>query len=178
MAHAADANEFLEISGNELGAVVCDDSRAHPGEFFQGALKDDFNIGLGQGFADLPVNDIPAVAVQDAQKVVEGAGNAEVGQIHVPVGRDASPAVGSLCLYPWPTGFSDGRLLPASIPDTRWPGSPQRHWSRASRTWLCDSHRSCARERPYDGFSFPSFNGGNQRNTQRKHDAAITASKG
>lgn len=48
MAHAAYANELLEIPGNELGSIVRDDFRAHAGELLPSPLKDDFHILLSQ----------------------------------------------------------------------------------------------------------------------------------
>ena len=42
MGHAGDADELLEVLGDELGAVVGDDAWRDAGEFFAGALDDGF----------------------------------------------------------------------------------------------------------------------------------------
>lgn len=57
MGEPGDADEFLEVLGDELGAVVTDDAGFGRGEFFQGALEDDFNVGFCHGLAQLEVND-------------------------------------------------------------------------------------------------------------------------
>ena len=44
-------DEFLEVFGNELRAVIGDDARFVMGIFFDGALEDDFDVGLGHGVA-------------------------------------------------------------------------------------------------------------------------------
>lgn len=57
MGEPGDAHEFLEVLGDELGAVVTDYAGFVRGEFFQGALEDDFNLGFGHGRAQLEVDD-------------------------------------------------------------------------------------------------------------------------
>ena len=66
MRHAADADELLEVLGDELGAIVGDDPRRLAWELFPGALDDRFDVGFRHALADLPVNDVAAVAVQNA----------------------------------------------------------------------------------------------------------------
>lgn len=83
--HAADADELLEVPGDELGAVVGDDSRRDAGKFLPRPLDDLLDVGLGHGFADLPVDGESATAIEEAAQVVEGAGDVEVGDINVPV---------------------------------------------------------------------------------------------
>ena len=85
MGHAADADEFLEVLGEELGSVVGDDSGSDTGVTLLPLLNNLFDVGLGHSFADVPVDDGAAGAVEDGAKVVEGAGDVEVGDVDVPV---------------------------------------------------------------------------------------------
>ena len=64
--HAGDADELLEVLGDELGAVVGDDAGLGVGVGFAGALDDGFHVGFLHFFADFPVNDEAAAAVEDA----------------------------------------------------------------------------------------------------------------
>ena len=57
MGEPGDADEFLEVFGDELGAVVTDNAGLGRGEFFQGALEDGFDISFGHGRAQFEVND-------------------------------------------------------------------------------------------------------------------------
>jgi transposase-like protein len=83
--HAAEADEQVEVAGEELGAVVGDGARLRAGVFLQAALEDELNVGLLHLFLDLPVDDEPAEAVEDGTEVVEGAGEIEIGDVDVPV---------------------------------------------------------------------------------------------
>jgi len=85
MRHAADADELLEIPGDELGAVVADDPRRHVGELLACPLDDLFDIGLGHCLAHLPVDEEAAATIQEATQVVKRAGDVEVGDIDMPV---------------------------------------------------------------------------------------------
>ncbi len=66
MGHAHDADEFLEVLGDELGAVVADDARPGVGDHFASALDDGGHVGFFHGFADFPVDDGSAVAIEEA----------------------------------------------------------------------------------------------------------------
>ena len=85
MGEPGDADEFLEVFGDELGAVVTDDAGFGVGEFFQGALEDGFDIGLCHGRAQLEVDDGARASVEDRAEVVKGAADVDVGDIDVPV---------------------------------------------------------------------------------------------
>ena len=65
MGEPGDADEFLEVFGDELGAVVADDAGLGRWEFFQGALEDDFDVGFGHGLAQLEVDDEARASVKD-----------------------------------------------------------------------------------------------------------------
>ena len=83
--HAVDADEFLEVLGDKLGAVVGDDSGARLEERFLGPLQDNIDVGLGHCLADLPVGDVAATPVEHAAQVVKRPANIDVRDIHVPV---------------------------------------------------------------------------------------------
>ena len=57
MGQTGDADELFEIASNELRSVVGDDSRFGVRIFFQAALQNDLDVGLGHGLAQLPVYD-------------------------------------------------------------------------------------------------------------------------
>ncbi len=46
MSHAAEADELVEVAGDELRAVVGDHSGMSVGEFFPRSLEDDLDISL------------------------------------------------------------------------------------------------------------------------------------
>ena len=85
MSHSADPDELLEILGDELRPVVRDDPGPLVGEALAGPLDDRLDLGLGHALADLPVDDEPAVAVEEAAEVEERAGDVDVGDVDVPV---------------------------------------------------------------------------------------------
>jgi len=76
--HAADADELLEVAGDELGAIVGDDPRRDARELLTGALDDLLDVGLGHGFTDLPVNGKAATTIQEATQVIERASDVQV----------------------------------------------------------------------------------------------------
>jgi len=49
------------------------------------APENDLHVRLGHPFAQIPMHDGPAIAVQHAAQVIECAGDVDVGDIHVPV---------------------------------------------------------------------------------------------
>lgn len=85
MSHAADPDELLEVPGDELRPVVRDDPGPLAGEAFAGPLEDRLDLGFGHALAELPVDDEPAAAVEQAAEVEEGAGDVDVGDVDVPV---------------------------------------------------------------------------------------------
>src|SRR5215831_1950088 len=85
MSHSTDSDELLEILGDELRPVVRDDPGPLVGEALTGPLDDRLDLGLGHALLDLPVDDEPAVAIEEAAEREERAGNVDVGDIDVPV---------------------------------------------------------------------------------------------
>ena len=83
--HAGDADELLEVLGDELRAVVGDDAWRGAGVGFAGALQDGFHVDFLHFLADFPVDDEAAAAVEDGAEEVKGAGDVEVADIDVPV---------------------------------------------------------------------------------------------
>ena len=110
MGHAAEANELLKIFGDELGAVVADNPGFFSGELFPRPLDNRLDILLGHAFADLPMDDEAAIAVQQRAEIVKGAAQVEVADINVPV------PVPTLWLYE--TGSFLGRRACAVIKST------------------------------------------------------------
>src|SRR5512135_69302 len=85
MSHPADADELLEVPGDELRAIVRDDPRPLARVLLASPLDDRLHLGFGHRLADLPVDDEPAVAVQDAAQEEEGPAAVEIGDVDVPV---------------------------------------------------------------------------------------------
>src|SRR4051794_26552284 len=110
MGHAADADELLEVLGEELRAVVADEARRGAGELFAAALDDGLHVGFLHFLADFPVNDETAAPVKDGAEEVKGAGDVEVTHIDVPV------LVGLQRLYEAGTFFGGRGRLPGQQP--------------------------------------------------------------
>ena len=85
MRHPADADELLEVPGDELGTVVGDEPGMLIRILLARPLEDDLHLGFLHGLADLPVHDKAAVAVEDAAQEEEGPADVEVGDVDVPV---------------------------------------------------------------------------------------------
>jgi hypothetical protein len=77
MGHTRDADELLEVPGDELWSVVGDDPRFCFWVFLPRSLQNDFNFRFGHRFPQIPMNDRTAVAVQDAAQVVERRANVQ-----------------------------------------------------------------------------------------------------
>src|SRR6266511_4327580 len=85
MSHSTDPDELLEILGDELRPVVRDDPRARIGKSFPCPLDDCLDVGLGHALSDLPMDDEPAAAVEEAAEVKERPGDVDVGDVDMPV---------------------------------------------------------------------------------------------
>ena len=85
MGHTGQADEFLEVLGDELWSVVADDAWPRVGEFFTGTLQDGFHVDFLHFVADFPVDDEAAVAVEDRAQEIKRAGDIEVADVHMPL---------------------------------------------------------------------------------------------
>ena len=85
MGKSRHANEFLEITGNELRAIVRNDARASAGIFFHRPLDDCLHLFLGHGSADFMMDDCTGTAVQDRAKIIKGASNVDVTHVDMPM---------------------------------------------------------------------------------------------
>ena len=85
MRHAAESNERLEVLGDKLRAVVADNPRRPFGELLSRPLDDRLDVLLGHAFADLPMHDEAAIAVQERAEVVKRAAEIEVAYIDMPM---------------------------------------------------------------------------------------------
>src|SRR5947209_837025 len=85
MGHTTDPDELLEVLGDELRPVVRDDPGPRAGDLLPRALDDRLDLGLGHALTDLPVDDEPAAAVEEAAEVEEGPGDIDVRDVDVPV---------------------------------------------------------------------------------------------
>src|SRR5262249_41756044 len=85
MSHSADPDELLELLGDELWPVVRDDPGALAGEALAGPLDDRLHLGLGHALAELPGDDEPTGAIEEAAEVIERPGDVDVRDIDVPV---------------------------------------------------------------------------------------------
>src|SRR5262249_49027656 len=85
MCHTADADELLEVPGDELRPVVRDDQGPRVGEPLARPLDDRLDFGFGHALPDLPVDDESTVAVEEAAEVEERPGDIDVRDINMPV---------------------------------------------------------------------------------------------
>ena len=53
--------------------------------YLSGSLQNDFDFRFGHRFPQIPMDDRPAIAIQNAAQVVERAAHVDVGNIDVPV---------------------------------------------------------------------------------------------
>ena len=85
MRHARDANEFLEIAGNELRTIVRDDAWLRFRVFFLGAFENDFDIRFPHRLTQIPMHEETAEPIQNAAQVIERAAQVDVGNVDMPV---------------------------------------------------------------------------------------------
>ena len=85
MRHARDADELLEIAGNELRAVVGDDSRFRFRVLLLGSLQDHFDISFSHRLAQIPMHEETTETVQNAAQVIERAAQVDVGNVDMPM---------------------------------------------------------------------------------------------
>ena len=85
MRHARDANELLEIAGNELRTIIRDDAWLRFRVLFLGAFENYFDIRFPHRLAQIPMHEESTEAVQNAAQVIERAAQVDVGNIDMPV---------------------------------------------------------------------------------------------
>lgn len=85
MGHAGQADERLELLGDELRPMVGDDARRGAGMQFTGALQDRLHVSFRHRSADVPMHDETTATVEHAAQEVEGAADIEVRDIDVPM---------------------------------------------------------------------------------------------
>src|SRR5215469_16396213 len=83
--HARDANELLEITSNELQAIVGDDSRLRFRVLLLGSLHDHFDISFSHGLTQIPMHEETTESIQNAAQVIEGAAQVDVGNVDMPM---------------------------------------------------------------------------------------------
>jgi len=85
MGHAGHANELLEIFGDELRTVVGDDAWCGVWEGLTSPLKNRFHVVFLHFFADFPVNQKAAKAIQNRAQEVKCARQIEMTDVDMPV---------------------------------------------------------------------------------------------
>src|SRR5438874_447135 len=98
MSHSADPDELLEALGDELRPVVGDDPGPRVGIPLACPLDDRLDLGFGHALTDLPVDDEPAAAIEQAAEGEERAGDVDVGDVDVPVLMHAERLLEALAL--------------------------------------------------------------------------------
>src|SRR5215831_730077 len=86
MGHPRDADELLEVSGDELRSVVGDDPWFCLRILLPSSLQDDFDFRFGHRFPQIPMDDRTAKAIQNAAQVVEGTAHVDVGNRYANAG--------------------------------------------------------------------------------------------
>ena len=85
MRHTRDADEFLEILGNKLWAVIGNDPWSGFRKALFGALKDDLHIHFRHLFPDLPMNDEATASIENTAQIIECATDVDIRNIHMPM---------------------------------------------------------------------------------------------
>ena len=81
MRHARDADELLEIAGNELRTIVRDNAGLRFRVLFLGAFENYFDISFAHRLAQIPMHEETAEAIQNAAQIIEGAAQVDVGTL-------------------------------------------------------------------------------------------------
>src|ERR1700736_3533500 len=71
MRYPTDADEFFEVFGNELWAVVGNDSGLRMGKLLASPLENNLYFGFLHRLPDFPVHDVATGAVQHTAQVIE-----------------------------------------------------------------------------------------------------------
>src|SRR5271157_1810417 len=83
--HARDADELLEIAGNELRAIVRDDAWLRFRVLLLGAFENYFDIRFPHRLPQIPMDEETTEPIQDAAQVIERAAQVDVGNVDMPV---------------------------------------------------------------------------------------------
>ena len=78
MSHPRYANKSLEVFCNELGAIITNDPRTNAGEQLSRPLNHQGHVISGHRFADIPVHNVAATAIENADEVVNRTAGVEV----------------------------------------------------------------------------------------------------
>jgi hypothetical protein len=78
MSHARYANEFLEVLCNELGTIITNHPRTTAGKQFSRPLNHQVHISFGHRFPDIPVHNVAATSIENADEVVKCTADIEV----------------------------------------------------------------------------------------------------
>src|SRR5947209_2093998 len=84
MSRPAGPDELLEVLGDGLRAVARDDPGPRGGIPLAGPPDDRPDVPLGHRFADPPVDEVPAAAVEQAAQGEERPGEVDVRGVAVP----------------------------------------------------------------------------------------------
>ncbi len=117
MRHAAEANEALEVLGDELRAIVGDDAGRGLGIPFASSLQNDFDVFLFHFFADIPMHNHAAIPIDHIGDEVECAADIEVGDVEMPMlmGRQRLLKTRSLERFLDVSGSQGARLVEDAI---------------------------------------------------------------
>jgi len=85
MRHSRDADEFLEILGNKLWAVIGNDPWPGFRKVLLGALQNDLYIHFRHLFPDLPMDDEATTSIKNAAQIIERAADVDIRNIHMPM---------------------------------------------------------------------------------------------
>ena len=85
MGHPTDADKLLEISRDELRPIIRNDPRLGPRELLLGSLQDQFHLGFGHRFLNVPVDNIPTVSVQYTAQVVKRPTKIQIRNVYMPM---------------------------------------------------------------------------------------------
>ena len=85
MRHANEADELLEVAGNELRAIVRDDARLRFRVLLLSSLQNDLNVSFPHRLTQVPMHEETTKPVQNAAQVIESTAQVDVGNVDMPV---------------------------------------------------------------------------------------------
>jgi hypothetical protein len=83
--HPRDANEFLEVPGDELRSIVGNDPWVCFRMLLPSSLQNDFDFRFGHGFPQIPMDHRTTEGIQNGAQVVECAAHVDAGNVDMPM---------------------------------------------------------------------------------------------
>src|SRR5277367_7134277 len=77
--------KLLEVAGNELRAIVGDDSWLRLRVLLLGSLQNHFDVGFSHGLPQIPMHEETTEPIQNAAQVIKSTAQVDVGNVDMPM---------------------------------------------------------------------------------------------